>query len=181
MNAYLMFGESYPDSAKIVLNSMQQIIREDNINMDLSSISKLLILDHRSVNQTFIVNKKRGIISEGECPSHNITLHNKSFDTSSRHTLSRFTKYLWITLPFLYHGSVLVIHDVILRYLSMGKKSNLEAFLDWINKEIGYIFGEYIKLLCICPWHSSKKIGILDTLYSIQLAAWFFQSLYLQI
>ena len=58
---------------------------------------------HRSVNQTFIVNKKRGIISEGECPSHNITLHNKSFDTSSRHTLSRFTKYLWITLPFLYH------------------------------------------------------------------------------
>ena len=49
---------------------------------------------HRSVNQTFIVNKKRGIISEGECPSHNITLHNKSFDTSSRHTLSRFTKYL---------------------------------------------------------------------------------------
>ena len=45
MNAYLMFGESYPDSAKIVLNSMQQIIREDNINMDLSSISKLLILD----------------------------------------------------------------------------------------------------------------------------------------
>ena len=58
---------------------------------------------HRLVNQTFIVNKKRGIISEGECPSHNITLHNKSFDTSSRHTLSRFTKYLWITLPFLYH------------------------------------------------------------------------------
>ena len=45
LNAYLMFGETYPDSAKIVLNSMQQIIREDNINMDLSSISKLLILD----------------------------------------------------------------------------------------------------------------------------------------
>ena len=45
MNAYLTFRETYPDSAKVVLNSMQQIIREDNINMDLSSISKLLILD----------------------------------------------------------------------------------------------------------------------------------------
>ena len=57
-------------------------------------MSNMGIPTHRSVNQTFIVNKKRGIISEGECPSHNITLHNKSFDTSSRHTLSRFTKYL---------------------------------------------------------------------------------------
>jgi len=45
MNAYLMFSETHPDSAKVVLNSMQQIIRENNINMDLSSLSKLLILD----------------------------------------------------------------------------------------------------------------------------------------
>ena len=61
---------------------------------ETAQISKFIKVKHRSVNQTFIVNKKRGIISEGECPSHNITLHNKSFDTSSRHTLSRFTKYL---------------------------------------------------------------------------------------
>ena len=45
MNAYLMFSETYPDSAQVVLNAMQQIMREDEINMDLSSISKLLILD----------------------------------------------------------------------------------------------------------------------------------------
>ena len=36
-------------------------------------MSNMGIPTHRSVNQTFIVNKKRGIISEGECPSHNIT------------------------------------------------------------------------------------------------------------
>ena len=52
-----------------------------------------------SVNQPFIIYKKRGIISERECPFHNITLHNKSFDTSSRYTLPNFTKYLYVTLP----------------------------------------------------------------------------------
>ena len=45
MNAYLMFSETHPDSAQVALNAMRQIIRKDEINMDLSSISKLLILD----------------------------------------------------------------------------------------------------------------------------------------
>ena len=49
-----------------------------------------------SVNQPFIVNKKRGILRGEECPSQ--LYHN--FIISSRHTLPHFTKYLWIKLPF---------------------------------------------------------------------------------
>ena len=45
MNAYLMFSQAYPDSAQVVLNAMQQKIREDEIDLDLSSISKLFIID----------------------------------------------------------------------------------------------------------------------------------------
>ena len=48
-----------------------------------------------SVNQPFIVNKKRGILRGRECPSqlyHNFII---TFNTSSRHTLPHFTKYLW--------------------------------------------------------------------------------------
>ena len=38
------------------------------------------------------------------------------------------------------------------------EKSNIGAFLDWINKEVGYIFGEYIKQPS-APG-TPKKIGI---------------------
>ena len=53
-----------------------------------------------SVNQPFIVNKKRGILRGRECPSQLIQTFIQTFNTSSRHTLPHFTKYLWIKLPF---------------------------------------------------------------------------------
>ena len=53
-----------------------------------------------SVNQPFIVNKKRGILRGRECPSQLIQTFIQTFNTSSWHSLSHFTKYLWIKLPF---------------------------------------------------------------------------------
>ena len=50
--------------------------------------------DQGSVNQPFIVNKKRGILRGRECPSQLIQTFIQTFNTSSRHTLPHFTKYL---------------------------------------------------------------------------------------
>ena len=44
---------------------------------------------HGSVNQSFIVYKKGGVISEGECPSQ---LHTQNKTLSDRQTLPHFYK-----------------------------------------------------------------------------------------
>ena len=59
---------------------------------------------HGSVNQSFIVYKKGGVISEGECPSQ---LHTQNKNANNRRTLPHFTNICEFNLPILPRTKVL--------------------------------------------------------------------------